>query len=138
MASTQESIPELLRSASLRVTKGRVALLEVMLASHEPVALDDIDLDSNPEVGDRATVFRNLHALAEAGIVSMLRGVGKRDLYEISHASHHHTHITCTECGKTACLDDAPSLPKKAPHPKGWSDVEANLSYFGRCDTCSD
>ncbi|NUQ34715.1 MAG: transcriptional repressor [Planctomycetaceae bacterium] len=136
MHAGERTIEETLREAGLRVTSGRVALMELLHGSHQPVALDDIDLRRHPAVGDRATVFRNLHAFAEAGIVAMLRGMGKRDLYELVH-DHRHAHITCTQCGKTACIDGAPPPPGKKVKARGWSNVMPSLSYTGRCDECS-
>lgn len=128
-----------LKRVHLKVTESRCALLEALSEAHAPLSLDEI-LDAHAgDVGDRATVYRNLQTFVEQRLVSRVRGVGKRDVYEI--ASRHaedpeHAHAVCRVCGKIECIEVSGSLPA-APVRKGWSGMVPSLTFWGLCADCA-
>ena len=48
----------------------------------------------------RATVYRTLPLLLEAGVVQKSAGDGKQDFFEKTGKKGHHDHMVCLTCGK--------------------------------------
>lgn len=56
---------------------------------------------------DRATIYRNLTELTEAGIFSRVELGDHVWRFEMRHgATAEHPHFLCTSCGEVSCLDD--------------------------------
>ncbi|MBX3460732.1 MAG: transcriptional repressor [Planctomycetes bacterium] len=132
----EERARQLLRAARLRVTGSRTALVTAMLRHPEPASMEDAVKLCGRQGGDPATVWRNLLALCEAGVLQTVRGVGKREMYEIAHHAHQHAHVSCTRCGKVECVE-IEKLPKQPPAPKGWHLNDVSVTVWGLCPECS-
>jgi Fur family ferric uptake transcriptional regulator len=130
---------QLLKDAKLRVTSGRISLLAVMLKENRPLSMDDASQICGWKGGDRATVFRNLHALTEAGLIRVVRSAGKRDVYELARrlGMPQHAHAVCTQCGKVECIDSAQAFSGAAP-PHGWKLTSQEVTIWGLCPTCEE
>jgi Fe2+ or Zn2+ uptake regulation protein len=134
---------QILRTAGLRVTIARAALVAAMLHAHEPVSMEDAVRLCGNDGGDPATIYRNLQALTEAGVLQQVRGVGRREMFELvghSHAhhgvhDHHHAHLSCTKCGKVECIEIG-DLPHKPHPPKGWAIDDVTVTVWGLCPEC--
>jgi Fur family transcriptional regulator, ferric uptake regulator len=131
----------ILRKAKLRVTITRATLVAAMLKSHEPVGMEDAIKLCGENGGDPATVYRNLQALHEAGVLQPVRGVGRREMFELCEAcldethQHHHAHVSCTKCGKVECIELA-AEPNKPASPKGWTIDDVTVTAWGLCPDC--
>jgi len=128
-----------LRSAGLRVTRPRMAVLTAVYA-HPHADTDSIigavrrDL---PEVSHQA-VYDSLHALTRAGLVRRIQPSGSVARYESRVADNHH-HVVCRSCGAIADVDcatgEAPCLTASDDH--GFTIDEAEVIYWGLCPDCS-
>ncbi|MHC4841681.1 MAG: Fur family transcriptional regulator [Planctomycetota bacterium] len=118
-----------LKSHKLRVTDYRVSLLRSITELGRPVALEDV---SELDCGDKATVYRNLQAFKDAGILRQVKGVGKREIYELNHG-HDHAHVVCQGCGKIQCVE-ADSVAQSVPD--GWVMESLSLVVWARCPDC--
>jgi Fur family zinc uptake transcriptional regulator/Fur family ferric uptake transcriptional regulator len=132
----------ILRGAKLRVTITRATLVAAMLKRHEPVSLEDAVKLCGENGGDQATVYRNLQALHEAGVLRPVRGVGRREMFELCEACmhdashhHHHAHVSCTKCGKVECIELG-AEPQRPAGPKGWAIADVTLTAWGLCPEC--
>ena len=130
-----ERARQILRKAGLRVTITRATLVAAMLESHEPVSMDDAVRLCGHNGGDPATIYRNLQALSEAGILQQVRGVGRREMFELSHEHQHHAHLSCTKCGRVECID-LKDLPHTPPAPAGWEVDDLTVTVWGLCPEC--
>ncbi|MCA8911826.1 MAG: transcriptional repressor [Planctomycetes bacterium] len=138
-----ERARQILRKSGLRMTITRTTLVAAMLESHEPVSMDDAVRLCGHNGGDPATIYRNLQALSEAGILQQVRGVGRREMFELSHehpvdeaqGKHHHAHLSCTKCGRVECID-LKDLPHKPPAPEGWKLDDVTVTVWGLCPDC--
>ncbi|MDC1142880.1 transcriptional repressor [Planctomycetota bacterium] len=119
-----------LRSHKLRVTDKRVSLLRTITEKAHPVALEDV---AELDCGDKATVYRNLQAFKDAGILRQVKGVGKREIYELNHG-HDHAHLVCQGCGKIQCVA-ASSVAQTVP--EGWVKESLSLVVWARCPDCT-
>ncbi len=91
---------------------------------------------------DRATVYRNLIELSEAGLVSRLDlgdHIWRFELRENGPGdASEHAHFLCTQCGSVSCLDGVEIKVGATPRNKrsAFGDVTEVL-LKGRCARCS-
>ncbi len=104
---------------------------------------------------DRATIYRNLTELTDAGLVSRVELGDHVWRFEIRRHAHagtkgeDHPHFLCTTCGEVSCLDDVnvaitpksgavgkPAKPAKPAKPRGTRSVTEVL-LKGRCENCN-
>jgi Fur family ferric uptake transcriptional regulator len=101
---------ELLSSVGLRTTAARTAVIRWLQKSESPATHADIATDLVPLGFDKATVFRNLNDLVEAGLVSRTELGDHVWRFELRDAAHpdgsHHPHFVCIDCGRITCLPD--------------------------------
>jgi Fur family transcriptional regulator, stress-responsive regulator len=130
---------EMLRGASLRVTRPRLAVLAAV-HDHPHADTDSIIGVVRSELGDVSTqaVYDVLRALTDAGLVRRIEPAGSVARYESRVADNHH-HVVCRSCGAVADVDCAvghtPCLTASDDH--GYSIDEAEVTYWGLCPTCS-
>jgi Fur family transcriptional regulator, stress-responsive regulator len=130
---------EVLRGAGLRVTAGRVALLET-IREGEHLGVEAITAGVRDRVGHVSlqAVYEALHALTAAGLVRRIEPAGSPALFERRVGDNHH-HIVCRSCGAVADVDcavgEAPCLT--ASDDQGFAIDEAEVVYWGLCPRCS-
>lgn len=132
-----------LRRADLRVTRPRVAVLEVVDAN--PHA-DTETIFSAVRVGlpdvSRQAVYDVLNALTTVGLVRRIQPLGMVARYESRVGDNHH-HVVCRSCGIIADIDcavgDAPCLTPSDDENvlDGFVLDEAEVIYWGLCADCS-
>ncbi|OBH46548.1 Fur family transcriptional regulator [Mycobacterium mantenii] len=132
-----------LRMADLRVTRPRVAVLEVVDAN--PHA-DTETIFSAVRVGlpevSRQAVYDVLNALSTVGLVRRIQPLGMVARYESRVGDNHH-HVVCRSCGIIADIDcavgDAPCLTPSDDDNvlDGFVLDEAEVIYWGLCADCS-
>ncbi|OSC29223.1 transcriptional repressor [Mycobacterium vulneris] len=142
MSSTAD-YADRLRMADLRVTRPRVAVLEVVDAN--PHA-DTETIFSAVRVGlpdvSRQAVYDVLNALTTVGLVRRIQPLGMVARYESRVGDNHH-HVVCRSCGIIADIDcavgDAPCLTPSDDDNvlDGFVLDEAEVIYWGLCADCS-
>lgn len=122
-----------LRDAGLRATGARIAVLELLLAAERPLSHPEVHEALEERGFDRATLYRNLTDLVEAGLAVRLDHGDHVWRFELvgKAATHEHPHLHCTECGTVACL------PEDAVSIVGVADVQ-EVRLRGVCATCAD
>jgi Fe2+ or Zn2+ uptake regulation protein len=129
----------MLRGASLRVTRPRVAVLGAVCGHPHTDTNAIIGLVDEQLSGvSRQAVYDVLQALTDAGLVRRLQPPGFVARYESRVADNHH-HVVCRSCGAIADVDcavgDAPCLTPSDDH--GYALDEAEVVYQGLCPDCS-
>ena len=138
VSSTSADYAAQLRTADLRVTRPRVAVLEAV-HSH-PHANTETILSAVrsglPDVS-RQAVYDVLNALTAVGLLRRIQPLGMVARYESRVGDNHH-HVVCRSCGVIADVDcavgDAPCLA--ASDDAGYEIDEAEVIYWGRCPEC--
>ena len=139
-----KQMQELLRSADLRSTAPRLAVLGYFHAHGGTNSHADLFEAVGDQGFDRATIYRVLMDLAEAKILTrtdlgdhvwrfeLQRGVGGGD-----HSSEH-PHFVCVDCGTIACLPGL-SIKLEGPSktPKSVAKNKVAVQLKGVCDDCS-
>lgn len=129
---------ERLRSAGLRVTAPRVAVLAAV-ASNPHADADRVAAVVRDELGSVSTqaVYDVLHACVGAGLLRRIEPAGSTARYETRTGDNHH-HLVCRTCGTVVDVDcavgSAPCLEPDATH--GFVVDEAEVVYWGQCPSC--
>jgi Fe2+ or Zn2+ uptake regulation protein len=129
---------QLLRSRGLRVTKPRLAVLEI-LAGGGHLEVDSIADQVRSRIDSVSTqaVYDVLGALARVGLARRIEPAGSAALYEHRVGDNHH-HVVCRGCGAVGDVEcvvgAAPCLdPSNA---MGFAVDEAEVTFWGLCPTC--
>ncbi|MGZ3454432.1 MAG: Fur family transcriptional regulator [Polyangiales bacterium] len=139
----REEFRDLLHGVGLRVTGPRVAVLRKLRKAPAPVSHPELNEALAAEGFDRATIYRNLTDLTEAGLVrraDLGDHVWRFELVERGTKKHDaagHPHFVCDNCGVVQCLPDETvrlSAPKAAPRAVRQQSVAIQLR--GTCDRC--
>jgi Fur family ferric uptake transcriptional regulator len=97
-----ERFEKFLEGRDLRLTEARAAIVEAALArsGHYPIEELISDLKKRGIRGSKATVYRTLPLLAEAGILQPAVLAGDAKSYETTFGKEHHDHLICSRCRK--------------------------------------
>jgi Fe2+ or Zn2+ uptake regulation protein len=127
-----------LRSAGLRVTRPRLAVLaalrdhphaDTITITHAAGRLGNVSHQAGYDV---------LRALDDAGLVRRIELQGSVARYELRVGDNHH-HLVCRSCGTVADVDcavgTAPCLT--ASDDRGFTIDEAEVVYWGTCPACA-
>jgi Fur family ferric uptake transcriptional regulator len=129
----------MLRGASLRVTRPRLAVLAAVHV-HPHADTESIIGFVREELTDvsHQAVYDVLRALTTAGLVRRIQPPGSVARYESRVGDNHH-HVVCRSCGAIADVDCAvgttPCLT--ASDDRGYLIDEAEVVYWGICPACS-
>jgi len=130
---------EMLKAAKLYSTRGRVAILKVLIKAGKPLSQDEIAGRSGKKHFDKVTIYRTLESLLKVGLVHKAFMDKRAWHFELAHNCSErqcHPHFTCTNCGNTHCLMGV-SLPMvKSPH-KGFVIQRQQVHLEGLCPACA-
>ncbi|MEV6923461.1 Fur family transcriptional regulator [Dactylosporangium sp. NPDC051485] len=130
---------DLLRARGLRVTRPRLAVLEVLESSHGHLDVDQIAARVRQRLDTVSTqaVYDVLGALSRAGLARRIEPAGSPARFESRVGDNHH-HVVCRGCGEIADVDcavgDAPCLTPSQAH--GFVLDEAEVTFWGLCPAC--
>lgn len=84
----------------------------------------------------RATVYRNLKQLAEAGEIRRIEVPGGADHYD--HLCHDHCHVKCEKCGRLfdVDMDFVAGLEKNIRDDMGFTFTGYDILFRGICPDC--
>jgi Fur family transcriptional regulator, stress-responsive regulator len=128
----------LLREHGLRVTKPRLAVLDILTEGGH-LEVDEIARRARTRLDSVSTqaVYDVLGALSRAGLARRLEPAGSPARYEARVGDNHH-HIVCRGCGEIADVDcavgDRPCLTPATSH--GFELDEAEVTFWGLCPAC--
>jgi len=140
MFTSTRDAEELLRTASLRVTAQRSAVL-LMLERHPHVDVRSLKALVVSHIGSVSTqaLYDVVGALVGAGLVRRIESAGLASLFELEGGDNHH-HVVCRRCGALEDVDcvtgEAPCL--WPPTTTGFVVDEAEVTFWGTCRSCSE
>lgn len=141
-AKSVVELQEQLREAGLRSTAPRIAVLSRLVEARTPVSHGELAEELASFGYDRATIYRNLMDLTEAGLVARTDLGDHVWRFELrrdggSHGSLH-PHFVCTDCGNIACLPgSAVRIMNQAGVPRAVGQRSVEVQIKGRCDRCA-
>ena len=128
----------LLRSHGLRVTRPRLAVLEILTEGGH-LEVDEIARQARTRLESVSTqaVYDVLGALSRAGLARRLEPAGSPARFEARVGDNHH-HIVCRGCGTIedvdCAVDERPCLDPDTSH--GFEVDEAEVTFWGLCPAC--
>ena len=139
-----------LRAAGERVTPARYAVLRVLDVadvSDEHLTAEQIGsrvAEAEPSV-HRATVYRTLTSLVEAGVVSHVHLGGSAAVYHLeverlsAATAHSHAHVQCSSCGRIIDVpqDAFDPVAKRLDDDLGFRLDTTHAALLGTCSDCT-
>ncbi len=126
-----------LKSAGLRITQPRVAIIEALVRQDRPVSIEQLHHDLADDACDLVTVYRCLAVFEELGLVRRSFSHNGTGLYEINLSDSHHHHIVCKTCGKVERIDTPfTENTQQILRERGYEQVTCLVEFFGICPDC--
>jgi Fur family ferric uptake transcriptional regulator len=138
---SQVDSTELLRANGLKITKARVAILDLLAREHGPFTTEEVfaRLSKSKTNGhcDVVTIYRCLAKFESLGLINRCDFGDGSVRYELRTRDHHHHHIICRKCKRVEALPDCPVEDRSIKLPKmGFKEVSHRLEFFGVCPEC--
>ena len=140
--STPATLLDEIRDAGLRATASRVAVLDALRCAERPLSHADVVELLHGRGWDRATLYRNLLDLTEAGLLRKAT-LGDRvwrfeGADEAGHAVEAHPHFVCVGCGAVECLPGVTMTINPPKHvPRAVKGGRVEIQVRGLCDGCA-
>jgi Fur family ferric uptake transcriptional regulator len=136
VAKNHDELRATIRGAGLRATPSRVAVLALLRGEAQPLTHGDVAERLAGQGWDRATIYRNLTDLAEAGLLARA-DLGDHVWRFEASAEARHAHFVCTECGAVACLPGLElSTGAARGLPRSVKQRRVEVQVKGVCDAC--
>jgi Fur family ferric uptake transcriptional regulator len=134
-----DTTAERLSAAGERVTRQRLIVADALIRAGRQLTageLYDRVRRAMPSIG-RATVFRTLERLVDAGVARRLELDGHVYAYIACEPTHHH-HLSCTSCGRVEEVPESWVSPiaTRASRLLDFEIDDARLDFYGRCAEC--
>lgn len=131
-----EDLRALLVDRGIRVTEQRMCILRELAKLRLPTSHPELTERLSGTGLDRATVYRNLLSMTEAGLLVRTQlgdNVWRFELLPGREAQHGaHPHFVCNDCGTIACL---PADTVKVSGSARKNEI-AEVQLRGRCADC--
>ncbi|MBE7490593.1 MAG: transcriptional repressor [Planctomycetes bacterium] len=130
-----------LQRKSLKLTAQRRRIVEQILGMEKThFGADDLldqFRDERPRVS-KATIYRALGVLVEAGILEQHDFGESHRLFELSEGRDHHDHLMCTRCGTIIEFhsEEMEALQDKVAARLGFHPTHHSQKIFGICKDC--
>lgn len=141
MENFEKVFENYLRSRSLKMTRPRKIILEAVFETHDHFDVDnlyDLIRKEHKDVS-RATIYRTIPLLIEAGLIKQSLRCQAKDQYEHIYGHSHHLHFLCVECGKIieAESKEVEALIDKIAEEKLFKIKDFELGAKGYCSKCA-
>ena len=124
----------------MRATPARIATLELLHRAESPLTHADVAEHLADRGIDKATAFRNLNDMTDAGL---LRRTELGDhvwrfepLGDNEHAGAAHPHFVCVDCGSVSCMNEVKLTAKSMTASKQIGEV-TEILLRGHCNNCT-
>jgi Fur family ferric uptake transcriptional regulator len=130
------SVIQLLKKNSLKVTQNRVDILLAFISSEKAFALSDLEKKFNL-IHDRSSIYRSLKTFSEKAILEKFHNASGITMFVFNRhkpGCNGDSHFKCNHCENVVTL---PDLPKEYLEKLGNKKTEAiNLLIEGTCEKC--
>ena len=139
-SSPRERFVEYLQSRGKRVTQQRLQLVDRIFERHEHFDADELIAHLAEDKAtriSRATVYRTLDELVDAGMLRAMTLSGRR-VYEHDYGYPQHDHLHCTSCDDLIefASDELVALRDAVAREHGFRVTGHRLIVNGTCSAC--
>jgi Fe2+ or Zn2+ uptake regulation protein len=146
MQETTHEYGQRLRQAGIKVTRIRLAILDLITQHGRHMTADEIteSLRKRGVDADRVTIYRNIDRMVHEGLMIAACLPGKAMRVGVCHepgAAHHH-HIICERCGRVAetrgcpIADAEERVSREVLEFPGFRLTGHIMQYVGICPDC--
>lgn len=141
--SPADKFREFLATKGQRLTNERRLVVDEVFSSHEHFDAEQLANRLTPRTDarrvSRASVYRTLSLLDEAGLIRKVARANDRDVYEHDYGYPEHDHLLCQHCGS---LTEFPNesisvLLEEIASGHGFRSSGHRLVVYGICARCS-
>ena len=142
MAQTDRPLPDVsrLRPAGGKHSTKRDQILKIFLRQEGHLSADDLfDLVRREASGlGRATVYRTLQWMVDAGVARKVDFGEGRSRFEPSHGHPRHFHLICTTCHRSSefLSSDIETLVEEIAAARHFASAQTVVQIYGTCDDC--
>ncbi len=127
-----------LKSAGLRITQPRIAILGALIARGQPTSIENLHADLKDGACDLVTVYRCLAAFEQIGLVKRSFYHNGTALYTINLGSSNAYHVVCKETDQVTQIDEESTALLRAAvesieqmlKARGYTDVTHVVEFF--------
>lgn len=140
--SPEEKYREYLSTKGQRLTRERSIIVEEVFAAHEHFdaehLINQLAQRNDGRRVSRATIYRALGQLEEAGLIRKVARQDDRDLYEHDYGYPQHDHLICNKCGTLTEFhnESISELLEQVAQDHGFRMEGHRLEVYGLCDAC--
>ncbi len=131
---------QFLENKGLRLTSQRQAVLSAAMAIKGHFEAEDLHarFRGKSERISKASVYRTLPLLVEAGFLREVEFVDRHMHYENAMRKEHHSHLICTSCRKVIefCRPSILEALQKVAHEHGFEEKSHKVEITGLCKEC--
>lgn len=137
--ATSDHVLQRVRQAGGRVTVTRRAVIDALLeAGEEHITAEELVVrvrSRHPDI-HRATVYRTLEKLQEAGVVTHVHLDHGPSTFQLGDHPHHHA--TCRSCGAVVELADdvMDGVAERLRREHGWELARQHFALSALCPNC--
>jgi Fur family ferric uptake transcriptional regulator len=132
---------EYLARRNLRYTAEREAIIKEIFASHDHFNVESLYLKMKKKdiQVSRASIYRILPLLMEAGLIEEIYFEDGHKHYEHVYGHDHHCHLRCVECGRIEEFVDnrLDSIEMELSSKFGYEIINHRLEVRGICPQCA-
>ncbi len=137
----KDAFREFLESRALRLTREREAVVDKVMSTRghfDPEELHYALKDKGAKVS-RASIYRTIPLLVDAGIIGKVENTDKHAHYELILGREHHDHMLCTRCGKVIEFysRELERLQDRLCQTEGFKGNSHTLEIKGLCRKCA-
>jgi Fur family ferric uptake transcriptional regulator len=135
-----DAVRDRILAAGQRITPQRDLIAGVLEQAGRPLGAQELvaAVERRDARIGRATVFRTLQSLQEAGIVQHVPLPGGQGGYLLCPTSGHHHHLVCQHCGQVEDLpeDAVAAFVDAVARQHGFAVDHASFELSGTCAAC--
>ncbi len=132
-------VKQVIRESGLRATPARIATLQLLQKSKSPLTHAEVAEHLSSTGVDRATAFRNLNDMVEAGLLRRTELGDHVWRFEAiapgGHDQSAHPHFLCVDCGTVSCLESVVLTAGSRRASEEVGDV-TEILLRGHCNAC--
>lgn len=144
MSKTQNRLNDIiakLRQSDFRVTPQRIAIIRVLLDSHDHPTIEQVyaKVKTTFPTTSLATVYKTVNLLKEMGEILEVANSQGRNRYDGKNPTPH-PHLICTDC-KSVTDQDVSLLDRMADELQkitGYISLSHQIEFFGICPNCQE
>ena len=126
-----------LRTARMRVTKPRTAILAALINRQGPTSIEGLHQDLAKNACDLVTVYRCLAAFENLGLVRRSFLHNGTSLYEFTFGHPQHYHVICKSCRQAEPVEYfSVEGMERLLKDRGYAQLSHIVEFFGVCPAC--